>query len=270
MKSFALLVVYHSALVALISLVAVRTTTAFVVSSSTPGAVLLKTASSRSTETMLSMSEGETEIEKLLRMARELRAQAEESEKEELEKFENKQASKEVRLGGLLNTLFYDGSNGKDVGTSATAINAQSAVVTTLKSKNPSVDTLEQFVDWMDDRRDVALGNENVDKKGDGGYAAIKRTKDDAEAGRLNTLIESLLDSLEVIDNDKKFIHEKGHVGSGHTADDLRTRLRGKRRVRDEQFLERQQSFVDAQTIKEGKSKYEYHDEFLDDLEDPK
>mmetsp|Transcript_20895 Transcript_20895/g.51824 ORF Transcript_20895/g.51824 Transcript_20895/m.51824 type:complete len:265 (-) Transcript_20895:318-1112(-) len=262
MKSYTL-VAYHSAFVALISLmVATRAvkTTAFVVPSFLPGAVVSKTA----TSTALSMAE--TEVEKLLRMARELRAQAEESEKQVSEKIADKKADKEVRLGGLLNHLFYDGTKGHDVGTPDTAINALSSVVSKLRSKNPSVDTLEQFVDWVDERRDIALGNEHVESKGGGGYAAVKSKKDLAEAERLNMLIDTLLDALQVIDNDKdqNQKHEKGHLGSGHTSDDLRRRLRENRRERDEQFLERQQSIVEAQTIKE-KSKYEFHDEFLDD-----
>ena len=213
------------------------------------------------------MAEGETEVEKLLRMARELRAQAEESEKQVTEKIMDKKADTETRLGGLLNHVFYDGTKGKDIGTPDMAINPLSTVVTKLKSKNPSVDTLEKLVDWLDDRRDTALGNDHVESKGDGSYASVKSKKDLAEAERLNMLTMTLLDSLEVIDNEPGHKQDKGHLGSGKTSADLRQRLREKRRARDEQFLERQKSFVDAQTVKEGKSKFEYHDEFLDDLD---
>merc|ERR1712194_533344 len=142
--------------------------------------------------------------------ARELRAQAEESEKQVQEKF----ADKKVRLGGLLNHLFYDGTKDKDVGTPDIAINALSSVVTKLRSKNPSVETLKQLMNWMDGRRDIALGNEHVESKGDGRYAAIKSQKDLVEAERLNMLIAALLDALEVIDNEKdpNQKHEKGHL----------------------------------------------------------
>jgi hypothetical protein len=208
---------------------------------------------------------GETEIEKLLRMARELRAQAAESENEAKEKLADKDADKKTKLGGLLNHLFYDGSKGHDVGKPETAINAKSVVVQKLRSKNPSVDTLEKFVDWMDDRRDVAMGYEHVASKGDGAFAYVKREKDEPEAERLFTLTENLLDALEVIDGEPD--KSNGHLGGGNLAKDLRQRLRSKRRERDDQFLERQNSIVEAQTIKEGKSKYEYHDEFLDDRE---
>jgi len=247
----------------LISLMAVRTSTAFVVSQ-TPAAVSRTTSHS---ETILSMasSTGETEVEKLLRMARELRAQAEESENEQKEKLADKDADKKTKLGGLLNHLFYDGSKGHDVGKPETAINSNSVVVEKLRSKNPSVDTLEKFVDWMDDRYDIAMGYEHVESKGDGAYAYVKSKKDEPEAKRLFALTENLLDGLEVIDGEPD--KSNGHLGGGNNAKDLRQRLRSKRRERDEQFLERQNSIKDAQTIKEGKSKYEFHDEFLDDRE---
>ena len=269
------LVVYHSALVALISLMvttrAVRTATAFVIPSNGPASIASKTTTTSSSpcesSTVLFMAE--TEVEKLLRMARELRAQADESEKEVSDKYADKRADKEVRLGGLLNYLFYDGTKGQDVGTPDTAINAMPSVITKLKSKNPSVDTLEKFMDWMEERRDIALGNDYVASKGDGGYGATKSKQDPAEAERLGTLTSTLLDALEVIDKEKdpNQKHEKGHLGSGHTADDLRDRLSLFRRKRSEQYLKRQKEFVEAQTIKEGKSKFEYHDEFLDDLD---
>ena len=220
---------------------------------------------SRTETTQLMSSKGETEVEKLLRMARELRAQAEESEKQVHEQLEDKRADKEVRLGGLLNFLFYDGTKGKDVGGPDTAINNRSVVVEKLMEKNPSRATLEQFVDWLDDRRGLALGYEHVEQKEDGTYANVKGREDRAEADRMFALTETLLDALEVIDSNPQKKKNDGHLGGGDNATSLRQRLRAKRRENDEQYLERQQSFVEAQTIKEGKSKYEYHDEFLDD-----
>jgi len=246
------------ALAASLSLMA-TTTTAFVVVSKSSH-VASRTNSGSCSDTRLFAAE--TEIEKLLRMARELRAQAEESEKEVVEKRADSNADKETRLGGLLNHLFYDGSKGHDVGKPSTAINKKSVVVEKLKSKNPSVDTLEKFVDWLDDRRDLALGNEQVQTKTGGTFAYTKGKKDDAEAERLNKLTDQLLDALEVIDAEAN--NRNGHLGGGTNAKDLRRRLRGKRRERDEQFLERQKSFVDAQTVKEG-SKYEYKDASVDD-----
>jgi len=255
------------ALIALISLLstrAVRTSTAFVVvSKHAPQSKALTTTASR--DTRLFASSGETEVEKLLRMARELRAEAEQSEKEVVVKRGDRKADKEAKFGSLLNDLFYNGSSGKDIGTPETPINDQKVVVDKLLSKKPSKETLQEFVEWMDDRRDIALGNAFVKAKGDGKYAAVKSKKNPADAERLFNLIEGLLNALEVIDKTKQ--GNDGHLGGGENAEILRRRLRGKRRERDEQYLERQKSFVDAQTIKEGKSKYEYHDEFLDDLE---
>eukprot|EP00534_Pseudo-nitzschia_fraudulenta_P000275 CAMPEP_0201116134 /NCGR_PEP_ID=MMETSP0850-20130426/500_1 /ASSEMBLY_ACC=CAM_ASM_000622 /TAXON_ID=183588 /ORGANISM="Pseudo-nitzschia fraudulenta, Strain WWA7" /LENGTH=288 /DNA_ID=CAMNT_0047380139 /DNA_START=32 /DNA_END=898 /DNA_ORIENTATION=+ len=265
--------------------VVVRTTNAFVVSPSATTAATtssisafysrnraakgVKTTPAATQLFMSSASTGESEVEKLLRMARELRAQAEESEKEVHEKQADRKADKEARLGGLLNHLFYDGTDGKDIGTATgsttTAINHRSVVVERLRSKKPSVDTLEKLVDWLDDRRDQALGYEHVESKGGNTFASVKGEKDEAEAERLFALTELLLDALEVTDGENR--KDDGHLGGGHNASDLRRRLKEKRRQRDEQFLERQKSFREAQTIKEGQSKYEFHDEFLDDRE---
>jgi len=262
MKQFIPSVAYLLALVIIVALTATRTATAF--------GVVPKTATCpRSGERMrlcMSTQSGETEVERLLRMARELRAQAEESEKEVSEKQADKKADKEARLGGLLNHLFYDGTKGEDVGRPETIINDRTVVVEKLRSKNPSVETLEQFVDWMDDRRDNALGYAHVESDGSGKFKSVSGQANEAEANRLFELTERLLDALEVIDGEQ---HNKnnGHLGGGNHAADLRQRLREKRRERDAQFLERQNSFVEAQTIKKGKSKYEYHDEFLDDLD---
>mmetsp|Transcript_4820 Transcript_4820/g.12383 ORF Transcript_4820/g.12383 Transcript_4820/m.12383 type:complete len:273 (-) Transcript_4820:1731-2549(-) len=249
-----------------------KLTTAFVTTSSglPPNAMAAATAMITATTTTRSNSAlyvtSETEVEKLLRMARELRAQADESAKEVHDKRADDKADQETRFGSIVNLLFYDGTKGKDVGKPETAINHQNVVVTKLRSKNPSKNTLEKFVDWMDDRRDAALGHERVGETSDGTYAAIRAAKDEAEADRLFRLTERLLDALSIIDEEPT-VGNTGHLGDGRVSSDLRRRLREKRRERDAQFLERQQSFVDAQTIKEGKSKYEYHDEFLDDLD---
>jgi hypothetical protein len=224
------------------------------------------TTRSNSALYVTSSENSETEVEKLLRMARELRAQAAESAKEVNDKRADNKDDQETRFGSIVNLLFYDGAKGKDVGTPETAINHQNVVVTKLRSKNPSKNTLEKFIDWMDDRRDAALGHKRVGETSDSTYAAIRGRKDEAEADRLFRLTELLLDALSIID-EQPTRSNTGHLGDGHTSSDLRRRLREKRRERDAQFLDRQQSFVDAQTIKEGKSKYEYHDEFLDDLD---
>lgn len=262
-----------SSLVLFVSLMtqAVRTT-AFVVS--TKGAApspLSRTTSGSSTTSrtnrnkvlfMSSSSTGETEIEKLLRMARELRAQAEESEKEVNLQQADKKADRLARLDGLLNHLFYDGGSGSGSGSgNDESINTKSIVVERLRSKEPSMETLEKFVDWLDDRRDDALGYKHVEAKGDK-FVSVSGEKNEKEADRLLSLTDGLLDALEMIDNEKK--KDDGHLGGGHNSADLRQRLKEKRRVRDDQFLERQASFREATTIKKGESNYEYHDEFLD------
>jgi len=213
---------------------------------------------------MSSSTTGESEIEKLLRMAKELRAQAEESEKEVQEQQADKKVDRDTRLNGLLNHLFYDGKSGSDSGSGNKSIsmNGKSIVVERLRSKKPSRDTLEKFVDWLDDRRDIALGYDYVQAKGDK-FVSASGEKNEKEAERLLSLTDELLDALQVIDNEKK--RDDGHLGGGNNSANLMKRLKEKRRVRDEQYLERQASFREASTIKKGESNYEYHDEFLDD-----
>lgn len=261
-----------SSLVLFVSLMtqAVRTTTAFVVS--TKGAVLPSSPATTTSRTnhnhqalfmagSSSSTGGETEIEKLLRMARELRAQAEESEKEVVLQQADKKADRVTRLDGLLRHLFYSG-NANDESSN---INTLPIIVERLRSKEPSKDTLEKFTDWLDDRRDNALGNEHVEAKGDK-FVSVSGEKNEKEADRLRSMIDGLLDALEVIDNDemKSMKKDDGHLGGGQNSANLRQRLKEKRRVRDEQFLERQASFLEAQSIKKGVTKYEYNDEMLD------
>jgi len=262
-----------SSLVLFVSLMtqAVRTTTAFVVS--TKGAVLPSSPATTTTSRTnhnhqvlfmaggSSSTGGETEIEKLLRMARELRAQAEESEKEVVLQQADKKADRVTRLDGLLRHLFYSG-NANDESSN---INTLPIIVERLRSKEPSKDTLEKFTDWLDDRRDNALGNEHVEAKGDK-FVSVSGEKNEKEADRLRSMIDGLLDALEVIDNDemKSMKKDDGHLGGGQNSANLRQRLKEKRRVRDEQFLERQASFLEAQSIKKGVTKYEYNDEMLD------
>eukprot|EP00536_Pseudo-nitzschia_multiseries_P014842 jgi/Psemu1/311450/fgenesh1_kg.774_\ len=242
-------------------------TTAFVVSAkgaSRSTCIIADDAYPESKALFMSSSTGESEVEKLLRMARELRAQAEESEKKVHEELADKKADRESRLVTLHNQLFYDGTKGNDIGRDGTPINKKAVIVERLRSKKPSIETLEKFVDWLDDRRDIALGNEHVEARGDQ-FVNIRDEKDEAEAERLDNLTSHLLDALEVIDSENK--KDDGHLGGGHNASDLRRRLSEKRRKRDAQFLERQAALREAQSIKKGKSKYEYHDEFLDDVE---
>ena len=237
---------------------AVRTT-AFVVTTET-------SSSNRNKCNILRLSStGETEVEKLLRMARELRAQAEQSEKNVHAKLNDQKADRDARLDGLVKHLFYGDGN---VGTT---IHGKSIVVERLRTKKPSMETLEKLVDRLDYLRDVALGYDHVETKNDK-FERVSVERNEIEASRIDTLTEGLLDALQVLDDEfqakKKggavTASELGHLGGGKSSKELRQRLNESRRERSEQFQERQKALREAQSVKKGKSKYEFHDEWLD------
>lgn len=234
---------------------AVRTT-AFVVTKGT-------SSSNRNKNNVLRLSStGETEVEKLLRMAKELRAQAEQSEKNVHVKLADQKTDRNARLDGLVKHLFY--------GDGGTSIHGQAIVVQRLRAKKPSMDTLEKLVDRLDDLRDTALGYEHVETNNDK-FERVSGEKNEMEALRIDTLTEGLLGALQVLDDEfqkkKKggtvTVSELGH-GGGKSSKELRQRLKEKRRERDEQFQERQKALREAQSVKKGKSKYKFHDEGLD------
>jgi hypothetical protein len=202
---------------------------------------------------MFMSTTGETEVEKLLRMAKKLRAQAEESEKEIHSDLAGKKAGRDGKIDGLIDHLCDSNGN----------VLKKNVVVERLRAKKPSLDTLEKLVDRLDYQRDCALGNKHVEAKNDE-FVSVSGEKNEIEAERLNNLTDVLLNSLEVLDGE---FQKRSKTDSTTTVSkELRLRLREKRRERDEKFQERQESFREAQTVKKGKN-YEYHDENQEKLD---
>lgn len=203
-----------------------------------------------------SSEDGFSEVEQLLEMARKLRAEAEQQEQQVHAEFTEKKAKTNTRLDGLIDYIF----SGYDV-------------VEQLRKKKLSINTLELIVDRLDERHAAAMGQERIeatslhcegDPMGEGvvQYARVRDERDDNTAVYIGALIECLIESVSVLDNDmakkkggvsylwSSMTHtESSHWGGGHGARDLRQRLQGKRRERDEQFLERQEEFYEAQRI---------------------
>jgi hypothetical protein len=202
---------------------------------------------------MLMSTTGETEVEKLLRMAKKLREQAEESEKEIHVELADKKAGRDGKIDGWIDQLCDSDGN----------VYEQSIVVERLRAKKPSMDTLEKLVDRLDYQRDCALGNKHVESK-DNKFVSVSGEKNEIEAERLNILTDVLLNSLEVLNGE---FQARSKTDSTTTVSkELRLRLREKRRERDEKFQERQESLREAQTVKKGKT-YEYHDENQEKLD---
>jgi hypothetical protein len=202
---------------------------------------------------MLMSTTGETEVEKLLRMAKKLRAQAEESEKEIHVELADKKAGRDGKIDELIDHLCDSSGN----------VYRQSSVVERLRKKKPSLDTLEKLVDRLDYQRDVALGNKHVQAKNDK-FVSVSGEKNEIEAERLNTLTDVLLNALEELDGE---FQARSKTDSTTTVSkELRLRLSEKRRERSEKYQERQESLREAQTIKKGQ-KYELHDENQEKLD---
>jgi len=197
-----------------------------------------------------------SEVEQLLQKAKKLRAEAEQQEQEIHTELIAKKAKEDVHLDGLIGYIF----SGYDV-------------VEQLRKKKLSMSTLEQIIDRLEERHVVAMGQERVEAinihhegepSGEGliQFSRVTSERDDNHAVYIGALIECLIESVSVLDKD--FSKKKGgisnlwksttraesnHWGGGYGARDLRQRLREKRRGRDQQFLERQEEFNEAQRI---------------------
>jgi hypothetical protein len=193
----------------------------------------------------------ESEAERFLRMARKLREQAEQEEQQVHTQLHSKKTAEDQQLDHWIKELLGHGK-----GTTAT--------VDQLHEKRPSMETLEHVVDRLHERHIIAGGQEHVRAEistSDAAYERVTHTKDEEEADRLIGLVESLLAAVQVLDEELQ--HEKKgapiahtesqHWGGDQKAQQLNNRWRELRREHEEQFLIRQESFVEAQRRKKDR-----------------
>jgi hypothetical protein len=195
---------------------------------------------------------GETEVERLLRQAAELRAQAADAENQIHASLTEKMKKHEREMDSLIDYLFFSSSSG--------------SLVDRLKSKRLSMDTLTGILDRLHKRELVASGIEYVDSSVKGDRTEFQRVvvePDKAEMKRLEGLLDSLIDAVAVLD--QEFMaqkEEKGelyvshtedqHFGGGNSAKRLRQHYDAVKREYEDQYQKRQQALHDAQTIKKG------------------
>jgi hypothetical protein len=190
----------------------------------------------------------ESEAERFLRMAHKLREQAEQEEQQVHTQLHAKKTAEDQQLDHWIKELL-----GHSKGDAAT--------VDRLHEKLPSMETLERVVDRLHERHLIACGQEHVQAEIstlDAAFERVTYTKDEEEADRLNGLVESLLAAVQVLDEElqreKKgapIAHaESQHWGGDKKAQQLNNRWRELRREHEEQFLIRQESFVEAQRRK--------------------
>jgi hypothetical protein len=217
----------------------------------------LRMASSSSTDQQ--EQQAESEVERLLRKARELREQAARAEQQVHTDLVSKRQEQEIQMDGMIEYLFpteTDPSTGDDV-------------VSRLKAKKVSKETLEKIFDRLDDRLMVAEGQEHVCATTSGdAFERVKKPRDEKQIECIQRRIEVLLGAVEVLDQEFRNAHastvtgsqdfglyavtatEHTHWGGGQLRHDLESRLKEKQRERHGQYQKRQQELRDAQTVK--------------------
>jgi hypothetical protein len=216
--------------------------------------------SSSPTSKQQSQQSSETEAERLLRKARELRAAAARDEQQVHGDLTQKKDQKDAQTDAYIDQLFFDPSN-------------SNSVVDTLRKKRWSQTTLERIVLRLDERLVRAQGWDHVEGKvnadGKAEFVRVKDNPDPATVERLDGKIEILLDAVEVLDEEfrkaKKqqqgVAHaEQEHWGGGYCAVYLRDRINSVRRERSEHFQKRLKEVQDAQRRKDDHKFDGYHD----------
>jgi hypothetical protein len=193
---------------------------------------------------------GQTEAERLLQRARELRAEAEQAEQQVHDDLEMKKARKDTQTDQLIDQLFFT--------PPATGL------VDRLRDKRVGMGTLEVIVDRLDEREVIAQGGDHVEFKMVGDKTEFHRVaeKDEKELERVQGLIDQLIQATSVLD--KEFLAEKKargesyvayaeeeHWGGGKCAERLGSRIGEIRRERSEQFQKRMEEFNEAQRRKD-------------------
>jgi len=211
-----------------------------------------QTATARRRPTYLSSStkDGETEVERLLRKARELRAEAEAAEQDMHNSLLDKKDKEDGDTDRLIDTLFPKSSSSSSL----------DQVAARLRDKRLSIDTLTKMIKRLHERECSAKGYEYVKasvRLNNVKFERVKTNKDDAEAARLFQVISQLIDGMAVLDEEflKKKV-EKGekyntyldteHWDAGNCSKTLTSRIRALRRENDEQFKKRQEEYAES------------------------
>ena len=197
----------------------------------------------------------ETEAERLIRKARELRAAAERAEQQVHGDLAKKKEARDAQTDQLIDELFF------------AALPPGSSFVDRLRDKRLGMETLEAVVERLDQREVIAQGLDHVEFRmvGEGDKTEAHRvigSRDEKELERLEGLIDKLIQGVAVLDEEflaqKKargeayMAHaEEEHWGGGKGAERLENMIKEIRRERSEQFQKRMEEFREAQRCKD-------------------
>lgn len=208
-----------------------------------------------------SSSNGESEAERLLWLARKLRQQAEEEEQHVHEHLYEKKRKEDEQLDQWIKNLGLSE-------VSAKHDKKHTHIVNQLKDRKPCMDTLERIVDRLHEHHLIASGHECVQAPSSSHHGSsvqrVHHQKDDAQVQKVELQAEALFGALDIIDDELFRQHhsssqpleksllaaESRHWGGDQRAKQLRTHWQALLREHAEQFVKRQASFIEAQTIK--------------------
>jgi len=201
---------------------------------------------------------GESEAERLLRLARKLRQQAEEEEHNVHEHLYQKKRKEDEQLDQWIQNLCLT-----EATSSSTKKNVH--IVNQLKDRKPCMETLERIVDRLHEHHLIASGHECVEapavasskKETQHHVQRVHHQKDDVQVQKIELQAEALFEAIDIVDDELHHDHrsdhsdaESRHWGGDQRANELRNRWHSLLREHEEQFLKRQASFIEAQTIK--------------------
>jgi hypothetical protein len=233
----------------LIMFLLVSTAASFSIPHVAPTAVVISSRRSVLKATAAESKAGESEAERLFRLAKEMRAKAEEADHNLHNDLAKKKAEKDARTDALIEEIIFGGP--KD------------GLVDRLRNKKLCMDTLEHIVDRLDEREVNAEGQEHVEAKISNDRTVFERVaqRDEEELERIQGRVDDLIAAVKVLDQEFKAQKEnKGeayvthteelHWGGGKVAERLDSRYHEIRREREEQFQKRMEEFREAQRVK--------------------
>lgn len=215
---------------------------AFTISSSLPSSRVPHQKQLHSTK------DSETEVEKLLRMARQLRQEAEQKEEEIHTQLLSKKEQGNAETDALIQQLF-----------------AADSLVDKLSERKCCTETLTRIVDRLFERECKAKGLEHIVPSLHHDHTQFKRIKtqvDKDELLQVTTMMDNLVEACEALDErfleqqrargEKYVTHlDREHWNAGNCAFHLKDHIRGLRREHEEQFQKRQEEFYKAQRKKD-------------------
>lgn len=212
----------------------------------------------------------ESDVERLLRKARELREEVKAGEDALHSDLIQKKTARDAATDSIISQLF---PTGEDDGTCA--------LCERLRQKRLASDMLVRVVERLHEREVAAKGLEHVESAMHRERVTFKRVAqaDEAELIKIQGLVGRLIESAEVLD--KEFIEQKSlcggvithsdrmHWGGGNIAGIIKDKANDLGREHDEQFQKRLESFYDAAKKKHSRDEVEGRDWRDDDVWSP-